>query len=94
MKMFREFNFNVYNFIKYKTIVLKITLITVRNKYKLSTGTLDDNFVKNLQFKSGAEEQEIRGIVYFIKYLDDAPEIGHEQLSDFHKQLESFYKKA
>jgi len=66
----------------------------VRNKYKLSTGTLDDNFVKNLQFKSGAEEQEIRGIVYFIKYLDDAPEIGHEQLSDFHKQLESFYKKA
>ena len=66
----------------------------VRNKYKLSTGTLDDSFVKNLQFKSGAEEQEIRGIVYFIKYLDDAPEIGHEQLTDFHKQLESFYKKA
>ena len=35
MKMFRKFNFNVYNYIKYKTIVLKITLITVRNKYKL-----------------------------------------------------------
>ena len=66
----------------------------VRAKYKLSTGTLDDNFVKHLQFKSGAEEHEIRGIVYFIKYLDDAPAIDNEQLTDFHKQLESFYKKG
>ena len=44
----------------------------VRNKYKLPTGTLDDEFVKNLQFKSGVEEQEIRSIVSFIKYLDEA----------------------
>lgn len=66
----------------------------VRAKYKLTTGTLDDTFVKQLQFKSGAEEQEIRGIVYFIKYLDDAPVIDNGQLTDFHKQLESFYKKA
>ena len=27
MKMFREINFNVYNFSIYKTIMLKITLI-------------------------------------------------------------------
>jgi hypothetical protein len=66
----------------------------VRNKYKLPTGALDEDFVKTLQFKSGAEEHEIRGIVSFIRYLDDAPEIDHKQLSNFHKQLESFYKKA
>ena len=66
----------------------------VRAKYKLPTGTLDDNFVKNLQFKSGAEEHEIREIIYFIKYLDDAPAITDQQLSEFHKQVESFYKKA
>lgn len=66
----------------------------VRNKYKLPTGSLDDDFVKNLQYKSGAEESEIRGIVSFIKYLDEAAAINNNQLTDFHKQLESFYKKA
>lgn len=66
----------------------------VRNKYKLPTGSLDDEFLKNLQYKSGAEESEIRGIVSFIKYLDEAAVINNNQLTDFHKQLESFYKKA
>ncbi len=66
----------------------------VRNKYKLPTGTLDDEFVKNLQYKSGVEEPEIRGIISFIKYVEDAAIINNNQLSDFHKQLESFYKKA
>lgn len=66
----------------------------VRNRYKLATGILDDGFVKNLQFKTGCEEPEIRGIVSFIKYLDEAPGITHSQLTEFHKHLESFYKKA
>ena len=66
----------------------------VRNKYKLLTGTLDEEFVKKLQYKSGAEEHEVRGIVSFIKYAEDAPAISDKQLTDFHKQLESFYKKT
>ncbi len=66
----------------------------VRNKYKLLTGSLDEEFIKKLQYKSGAEEQEVREIVSFIKYLDDAPAISHKQLTNFHKQLELFYKKA
>ena len=32
-------------------------------------------FIKNLQFKSGVEETEVRNIVSFIKYMDDAPAI-------------------
>jgi hypothetical protein len=66
----------------------------VRNKYKLPTNLLDDVFVKTLQYKSGAGESEIRGIISFIKYLDEAEVIGNNQLTDFHKELESFYKKA
>lgn len=66
----------------------------VRNKYKLPTGTLDEDFIKHLRFKSGVEEPEIRGIISFIKYIDDAPFIKNNELNDFHKQLESFYKKA
>lgn len=66
----------------------------VRNKYKLLTGSLDEEFMKKLQYKSGAEEQEVREIVSFIKYLDDAQAISHKQLTHFHKQLELFYKKT
>jgi hypothetical protein len=66
----------------------------VRNKYKLQTGSMDDEFVKNLQYKSGAEESEIRGIVSFIKNLNESVSINNNQLTYFHKQLESFYKKA
>jgi hypothetical protein len=66
----------------------------VRNRYKLATGTLDDNFVQQLQFKSGMEEAEIRNIVTFIRYTEDAPVINQAELAQFHRQLEAFYKKA
>ena len=66
----------------------------VRNRYKLTTVNLDEAFIKNLQFKTNCEEQEIRSIVTFIKYVEDAPFIDDKELSDFHKQLEAFYKKA
>ena len=66
----------------------------VRNRYKLPTNELGEEFIKNLQFKTGCEESGIRGIVSFIKYIDDAPVISDDELTDFHKQLESFYKKA
>ena len=66
----------------------------VRSRYKLLTGTLDDEFIKALQYKSGAEESTIRGIVSFIKYADDAPAINDSGLTDFYKQLETFYKKG
>jgi hypothetical protein len=66
----------------------------VRNKYKLLTGSLDEDFIAKLQYKSGAAEYEVRGIISFIKYLDDGPAINHKQLTAFHKQLELFYKKA
>lgn len=66
----------------------------VRNKYKLPTSLLDDEFVKNLQYKSGTEESAIRDIISFIKRLDETEAINNDQLTDFHKKLESFYNKA
>lgn len=66
----------------------------VRNKYKLPTGLLNDEFVKNLMFKSGVDESEILEIVSFINYLDQSQKINNNQLTSFHRQLESFYKKA
>ena len=66
----------------------------VRNKYKLPTGTLDDEFIKSLHLKSGADETEIRGIISFIISLENAGMITPGQLTGFHKRLESFYKKT
>ncbi|MCC7401801.1 MAG: DUF4350 domain-containing protein [Chitinophagaceae bacterium] len=66
----------------------------VRNHYKLPTGKLDDDFIKKLQFKTGCDEKEIREIVFFIRYADDAITISDDELVKFHQQLESFYKKV
>lgn len=64
----------------------------VRNKFKVATNMLDDEFVRNLQYKSGVPESHIREIVTFIQYAEDAGAITDKELSDFHKGLESFYK--
>jgi hypothetical protein len=66
----------------------------VRTRYKLQTSELDDEFIKNLQFKTGVEEQAIREIVSFIKRLQETSLITQSQLTSFHHQLETFYKKA
>ena len=66
----------------------------VRNQYKLATGVLNEEFVNNLKFKSGADETAIREIITFINYLDGAVAISNNQLIDFHKKLDSFYKQA
>ena len=66
----------------------------VRSKYKLPTSRLDDDFVRNLHYKSGVDEKEIGEIISFIKYLDQAAAVSQQQLAHFHKQMELFYQKA
>jgi hypothetical protein len=66
----------------------------VRNRYKLATGEMNEEFIKHLQFKSGVEETEIRSIVFFIRDMEHAAAISDHQLAYFHKQLESFYSKT
>jgi hypothetical protein len=66
----------------------------VRNKYKLSTSTLDDEFTRNLSYKSGIEETELQSIVSFIREAEQYADISAGQLIDFHNRLQSFYQKA
>ncbi len=66
----------------------------VRNKYKLSTVMLDDEFVRKLQFKTGCEEKEIRDIVSFITMLRQVDKLNEKQVIGFNKNLEAFYQKA
>lgn len=64
----------------------------IRNRFKLSTSKLDDEFIFSLQRKTGQPEINIRKIVSFINSLDKAEMISDAQLGDFHKELEQFYK--
>ncbi|MCG2615690.1 DUF4350 domain-containing protein [Terrimonas sp. NA20] len=66
----------------------------VRMRYKLSTTTLDDEFVKNLSYKTGIDENELKAIVTVINHLPEQDSVSPGQLVTFHKQLESFYKTA
>lgn len=65
----------------------------VRNRYKLPTSELNEEFIQNLQFKTGLSEGELRSIVYFIRDLEQEPVITDHQLAYFHKQLQTFYSK-
>ncbi len=64
----------------------------IRNRYKLSTAKLDQDFVVSLQRKTGQPENNISKIVSFINKLDEEEKINNEQLAGFHKELEEFYK--
>lgn len=66
----------------------------VRTRYKLGTGELNEDFIKNLGYKTGLEESSIRGIVEFIHRLQTYGPVSADDLVSFHKQLESFYKTA
>src|SRR5258706_5242057 len=45
----------------------------VRNRYKLSTTEMNEEFVKNLQFKTSVDEAEIQSIVFFIRDIENRP---------------------
>lgn len=66
----------------------------VRNRYKLPTNNLNDEFVKNLHHKTGIPEEELLSLAVFIRALDQQVTVNDRQLAEFHHQLESFYKKA
>jgi uncharacterized protein DUF4350 len=64
----------------------------IRNRYKLSTHQLDEEFIESLVRKTAQPESDVREIISFIANIDEADEIGDGQLADFHKKLEEFYK--
>jgi len=66
----------------------------VRTRYKIPTGTLDADFARNLQFKSGVEEAEIRDLLEYIRLAEGEDVMTNEQLATFHLKLEAFYRKA
>jgi uncharacterized protein YjeT (DUF2065 family) len=64
----------------------------VRQKYNLSTSQLDDEFVTRLAYKSGYNKEKLGSLIYHAKMINDFSSVSDEELMEFHKQTEAFYK--
>ena len=81
----------------HKNLVHKMSqyfLDHVRNKFYISTRSLDENFLKSLHQKSGYPEFELKEITDFILFIETSPAISENQMAKFHNQLEKFYKNT
>jgi hypothetical protein len=78
-------------------LALKMTthfLDHVRTKYNLSTTSLDEEFVNRLSYKSGFSKEGLTGLVELISTFQLDPDLTDEQLLQFNKKIEEFYKRA
>ena len=64
----------------------------VRNKYNIPTSKQDEEFERRLAYKSGYDAGELNQLLYKIKMLDAQPEVSDQELLEFNRQLEKFYK--
>lgn len=65
----------------------------VRERYKLLSRTMDDEFVKTLAMKSGISDSDVRGITLFEKRIAHN-DITEDVMIEFHHQLNRFYKNC
>ena len=78
-----------------KNLGMKMTahlLEYIRQKYHLSTISLDEQLISSLSFKSGYPKQDVHDLIYKAKMINDFTEVSDEELRDFHRLTEAFYK--
>ena len=66
----------------------------VRNRYKLQTNQLNQEFIQDLHQKTNISEEDIGQIVTFIQKIETSQSVSAQDVIQFHQQLESFYKKG
>ena len=64
----------------------------IRQKYNVPTATLDQHFISKLAFKSGYPEDKLQHMIYKSKMINDFSSVSDEELMEFHRQTEDFYK--
>ena len=64
----------------------------IRQTYLLPTTVLDEQFVSSLAFKSGYPREKLHDLIYKAKMINDFSEVSDEELMEFHRQTEAFYK--
>jgi len=66
----------------------------IRNRFNLSTHVLDDDFVEQLQRKSGVERSEVIALVQLISSVPRHATISNQMLLTLDKSIHNFYKQV
>ncbi len=66
----------------------------LRSQFKITTHPLDESFVETVHAKTGYSVEELKQITSFIQFIETAPAISDQQLTQFYRQLENFYQNA
>lgn len=64
----------------------------IRRRYNLSTLSMDDRFVEALAYKSGYDPAALRKIFYHAKWIQDNDQVSDEELMEFNRLTDAFYK--
>lgn len=66
----------------------------VRTRYNLMTTSLDDDLAERLARRTGYRREALLRLVGYMRELPAKAYVPDEELLDFHRQLEAFYKTA
>lgn len=84
-----------YQYRDNRNLALKMTahlMDHIRTRYNLSSFTMDERFVFTLADKSGYDAAALQKLIYQAKMIQDSPRISDEELMEFNKLTEAFYK--
>jgi hypothetical protein len=66
----------------------------VRTRYNLTSSALDDEFAARLAHRTGYQPEALSRLIGYMRALPSKAYVPDEELMDFHRQLEAFYKIA
>ncbi|HLX67756.1 MAG TPA: hypothetical protein VKR41_12195, partial [Puia sp.] len=66
----------------------------VRTRYNLTSSALDDELAARLAHRTGYQQEALTRLVGYMRALPSKAYVPDEELMDFHRQLEAFYKIA
>ena len=78
-------------------LTMKMTahfLDQVRTRYHMASTTMDEDFIDRLSYRTGYPKEPLTQLVEYMQRLPDKAYVPDEELLDFHRQLEAFYKSV
>ncbi len=66
----------------------------VRTRYNVAASALDEDLASRLALRTGYEREELSRLIGYMRALPSKAYVPDDELMDFHRQLEAFYKIA
>jgi hypothetical protein len=66
----------------------------IRTRYQVKLDPAEEASVTRLSSRSGVDESLARDIATTLRYVHDAPSLSEEQLEEWYRLIETFYKTA